>query len=510
MSAPRTSPRSGFIADLPADEDNDVSVVYTGAVVSLSTMRQALVRRRWWWLLASVLGLCIGASFHLVVPTSVTAVADAYLTEPAAVGGSGITNDMSLFETNMVAVRALGYLANHRHLGRVGSYTVRQLGSDIVQLRANASDAPLAVEWTDALMRSFFNLRDMQLNTQTAIVVNTLDGQRRQLSADVRRLTRLITAINVPNASPRIADQIGLLVSERAADQGQIEQIATQVAQDLLDQKVVVSGSSVIDPAVAAPFSQKKVFAMDGLTGLVGGSVLTMGLIVVGSIVSDRPRRRAQIAASLGAPVELTVPAAARPRWSPRARHLRAARPDQASRLVISRLQEHVERSEGTSLAVVALDRKACVAAAQWLSYLAYMLAKRGRRVALVDMADGRPLAKLLGARRRDAARQSVRLKDESVDLIVAPVDLGAMRRPSVAEISAVEIVLATLDPATGAEHLSSVASAAVVILCAGAVTQTRIESIGHMLRDSSVPPRSAIVIGVGNEDESYGGASEI
>ncbi len=63
----------------------------------------------------------------------------------------------------------------------------------------------------------------------------------------------------------------------------------------------------MIGPATAITHSTTKVLLVDGASGLVAGLGIGLGIIAIAAIVSDRIRRRDEVAAALGAPVELSV-----------------------------------------------------------------------------------------------------------------------------------------------------------------------------------------------------------
>ena len=67
-------------------------------------------------------------------------------------------------------------------------------------------------------------------------------------------------------------------------------------------------------------------------------------------------------------------------------------------------------------------------------------------------------------------------------------------------------LVLGIGNTASGADHLAAWANGAVVRLTAGKVSATLIAATGQLLTQAGLPPRSAVLVGVGREDESFGG----
>ena len=63
----------------------------------------------------------------------------------------------------------------------------------------------------------------------------------------------------------------------------------------------------MLDTAAPIPHSRLKLAIVYAVTGLIAGLALGMGIVVVRALVSDRLRRRDDIAQALGAPVKLSV-----------------------------------------------------------------------------------------------------------------------------------------------------------------------------------------------------------
>ena len=70
----------------------------------------------------------------------------------------------------------------------------------------------------------------------------------------------------------------------------------------------MVEGSEVLDAAAPLPHSGRlKLAILYAATGLVAGLALGLGIVIVMALVSDRLRRRDDVAHALGAPVNLSV-----------------------------------------------------------------------------------------------------------------------------------------------------------------------------------------------------------
>jgi capsular polysaccharide biosynthesis protein len=494
----------GPVADdgLTAFANEEVTEVYTGALISLRTIKEALLRRWWLWGGAALLGLLIGAGFHLVVPTKDMAVTNLYLTEPASAGTTGMADDVSLFETNKVTDRALSYLGLPPTGPIPGSFTATALSGSILQVKADAPTKAEAVRWANALAKAFFVVRKAAFSSQNSLVIGVLNSQVDRLNTRIDALNGLISALSSGPAGPDTANEIGQLVNERSVDITQVSGLEAQVQQDLLQEALVGKGSYVLDPAAALPSSKKRVFAIDGLSGLVAGLAIGLGWVVIGSVLSERPRRRSDIAAAIGTSVELSL----RPSVTPRARGrfaLRrlASKPTPGLKTVLRRLRNHLAGG-GSPLVIVPVGARD--EAATCTVALATSLASEGKGVAVVDMAEGRPLGRLLGARKGPGTKD-ISVKGRGFRLVVAPEDPAELNATTISLGADAVLVLAGLDPATGAEHLAAWADKALVMVRAGRATSTRLEATGQMLRQAGVPAESAILFGVGREDETYG-----
>ena len=92
----------------------------------------------------------------------------------------------------------------------------------------------------------------------------------------------------------------------------------------------------------------------------------------------------------------------------------------------------------------------------------------------------------------------------EEVTLVVAPPDPSQMPAMAADEADYV-IVLASVDPARGVEHVLPWASTAMVFVTAGKVTGTLMTSTTEVVRQAGITIRSAVLVGASPDDESTG-----
>ena len=403
--------------------DPGMSDEFSAPMIDLRSMKDAARRRRKLWVSTALAGLVIGAAFHLFVPAKYAAVTDLYMVEPAGADPSqAMQNDVSLLETRSVAQQAIADLhLNFSPASFVSTYQGAPTSNSILSIKLNASTSADAVAYDNAIANAFLQVRAQQLSLQTALVTNGLQTLVNSLNADIKLLTSEVNALSSGPAQQQSANKIAELVNERTGDASQISQLQQQQQQDVLNEKAVAEGSRVLDPAVAVNKSAKKAIAMDGLSGLVAGLAIGLGIVVVGAAISERPRRRADVAAALGVPVEISVGKYHLPFFL---RHLQLRRslkrPGPTLQMIERRLSGYLGSAPGSSLAVVPIGP--VEPAALGVASLTQSLVCEGKKVLVIDMADGRPLSWLLSGSKRFGAPK-VLPTDEALTVLVAPTE---------------------------------------------------------------------------------------
>ena len=257
------------------------------------------------------------------------------------------------------------------------------------------------------------------------------------------------------------------------------------------------------------------------LIGLIGGLAIGLGFLVVRELISDRLRRRDDIAAALGAPVRLSVGAVRKSRLP--LGGASAAR-DRALGRIATYLRNTALRQAGepATLAVVAVDNAREIAPA--VVALTERCAEDGFKVVVADLVTGAPVARLLGA--DGTGVQPVHVGGGAV-VVITPEDgdqvpsgpwrpagasgAGLLAEPpteaveSVAWKAGIVLTVAELDPAIGAEHLSTWATQAVAVFTAGRTRAARAYAVGEMLRLSGIHAVSGVIVGADKTDESLG-----
>ena len=276
-----------------------------------------------------------------------------------------------------------------------------------------------------------------------------------------------------------------------------------------------MKGSVVLDAATPMAHSRIKGPLLYAVAGLIGGLVLGIGIIVIMALVSDKLRRRDEVAYALGAPVKFSVGAVGRNRWL--SRH--DDRPIERVAAYLGGIVSLTNSPDTPALAVVAVDDPKAAALA--VVSLAVSFAKEGMQVVLADLARDAPAARLLGAGAPGVGEVAaggahlVLAVPERDDLAPAgpfgrapaqgqhsPLTKAVATACSQADVL---LTLITLDSSVGGDHLRTWTADAVAIITAGRSSWTRVSAVGEMIRLSGTRLVSAVLIGADKSDESLG-----
>lgn len=480
-------------------------VVLVGRLVSVRFILGALRRRRRVWLICAALGLLVGLSYHLVAPRSYNAYATLYLAQsPGTDPAVGIANDLALLQTSAVGQKAANLLGEHS----LSSAAVLGKSPGVVQsdnvLRLNVSGPSKeeAVRRANALATAFLGFRSERIQAQTAAANKALDNQISSLQEQISQLTTTINQLGGSQSA-----ELSKLVGEQSSDSSELTSLEQSVQQNQLASVAVTTGSRVVTPGTLVPASTVKLFALSGLSGLIGGLVIGVAYVAVQAVVSDRLRRRDEVASLLAAPVELSLPRLRHPkrrkpeRWIARS----AVKPSRQLSALANYLRRcAVVQGDRTSLLVVGLDDLAVPAAA--LAVLAKHLADQGLSVLVADITGDGLLARGVSGLRVNRSSLASAPGGDLQAVTEYPDEVGNLASPwdaSEAPARAV-LTLATVDPAKGAWHLGW-AHQAVVTVTAGCSSAQRVSSAGVLLRSAGVAIRSGVLIGADPQDESIG-----
>jgi capsular polysaccharide biosynthesis protein len=512
-------PAENLAEERPVDE-------VTGGFVNLGFIRAAIRRNLRFCVVAGLIGLIAGLALYVKFPPAASASTSVYITNnPNQDAVSAMLTNVTLAESRPVAQAALDKLGlNQTPASFQAASTASVVTNQVLALTANAPTTAEAIARAQALASAFLQFRAQMLNQQQQLVENALTAQVNKAQQGLDAINKQITALSAQPATPERQNKLSVLDGNRTKTENTVaamrqtatdNQVSTQTTT-----ATMIQGSQVLNAATAAHHSRLK-GALEYVAGaLLAGLAIGVGLVVIRAIVSDRLRRRDDVADVLGVPVRLSVGALSSRRWRPALPGRANVRRREAQRLG-AYLRNAVPRdtTNPAALAIVAVDNAAEVAPA--LVALARSYAREGKAVVLADMSPGAPAARLLGVRRpgvHEVASQDVKL----TVAVGAPDDIapvGPLRRGSrapqlaqpgpelVAAAKSADYLLSlvVLDPALGGDWLPTWASDVVVTVTAGQSSATRILAVGDMIRLADTKTATAVLVQADKTDETLG-----
>jgi capsular polysaccharide biosynthesis protein len=495
-------------------------------LVSLGYIAGALRRRARLWVALGLVGLILAGGYTMAFPHPPQATVSVLLVDdPGQNPVDEAATDVALAQSLPVATavtRELGL--GQSPASFAGTYSAVATTNQVVTITAKGANSAAAVKAASAVATQFLKLRAQYGQTQLQQTQTQLSQQVAEAQQKVNSVgTQLKQAQAQPASAARTATIQSLQAQQTAADSAltTVQQYAaqTRASAQTLSQSMA-GGSRVLNEATAVKHSAIKDALLYGVGGLIGGLVLGMAIAVIGAVISDRLRRRDDIAVAFGAPVRLSVGPLRERRLVPALPGQAAARARDTGR-VLDHLGNAVPGSSKgpASLAVVAVDDPSSVAGV--IVALATAKAGTGSKVVLADLSDGAQAARLLqfegpgiGETGDEDARVTLVVPggDEvaPVGPLQSPVTPEGYAEPGEALVKAcadadLVLSLVTLDPAFGAEYLATWATDAVAVVTAGRSTSVRIHAAGEMIRLAGTRLGSVVVIGADAGDESLG-----
>jgi len=510
------------------DEDftppEDGTADFNAGLTSLGFVRAAIRRSRRSWCAAAAAGFLIGLGVYVTSPPVYQAETTLLLTNgPEPQPGTAVQDDQTIAQSIPVAALALHKLGLHESVGSfLASYTATPVTDRILSITVNAPSSSDAVVRARALATAFLGYRAAQLEAQQNQLFSSLDRQivqARQKVASIKGDMKSLLTKEPP--SPARRAQLSNLQNQQDQAANALDQLVQSTGGTRASTQTLtttqITGSQVLNPAALLAHSRLKHLILYSLAGLILGLVLGLGVVIIRAIISDRLRRRDDIAHALGAPVKLSVGAVRLSRWRPGRRGLEAAQDSDVQRIVMH-LGAAVRpgSSRIAALAVVPVDDPQVAALS--LASLAASCSQEGFHVILADLCPGSPAAKLLGA--TDPGIQQVHVNGRDLLVVIPDPDdvelAGPLHKlsrrekatdPLVAACTSADLLLtlAPLDPSVGGEHLATWAADAVAVITAGRSSWTKIHAVGEMARLAGTRLVSAVVVGADKTDDSLG-----
>jgi capsular polysaccharide biosynthesis protein len=502
-----------------ADDMADGAPSPRPALVSLHFLRGAVRRRRRRILIAVLIAVAAAGSFRIVSPGPTSAVTTLLLQHPDGVDpAQAMATDANMLQTRAVAQRTINRVGEHITPDALLSSTkVEVLTNQVLRVTVQAPSPQEAVRRADALAAVFLDFRADQFERQTSVVDDARQAQIKALRADITALT---SQINSSAGDVTKAATTTDLVAQRAQASDQVSELQRESQDAQLQDASVVTGSHALDAAAPKPAGTTKRAVLNAITAGIAMSILAVMLVLVSATISDRVRRRNDVACLVGADVLVSLRRFRFGRWrASRALQGRDLRSTTDLDLLTGALDRTLDdlSSAKPVLAVVPVDRPRD--AAVGLALFAASLRDEGKQVVLLDLSHESTLARMAGLRGaggRELPGGPAGGSVTAVRLATSPAPAFAPRTldnvsPEYAVLAdawkAADVVLvfATLDPAHGASHLRSWAGDAVVAVTAGASTAERIGTTAEMVRASGMTLRYTFLFRSDPTDESLG-----
>jgi len=520
----RRQTRLSALGNFRPSEEQPADVA-TG-LVSLGFIWAAIRRGARFWVVMAILGLLVGSGYYVKYPPAYKASTSVLLTYgPDESPASAVFDNQAIAESHTVAQIALDKLGLREGLGKfAAAYTVAVITDRVLQITASAPSSGDAVSRANAIANAFLQFRARQEESAQQVLVRSLEQELAQATQNEQNLSSQVSRVQAESSSPSRQAKLKSLENEHRQsliDLGVIQQTVAgaQAGNSTLS---AVTASVVLDPASPLAHSKLKGRLIYAVYGLLVGLLLGIGIIAVRAVVSDKLRRRDDIARALGAPVKLSVGAVRLGRrFLPGGRGLEAADGVEIRRIVAHLRDAVPPKEERAALAVIPVDDTNVSALS--VASLAINYAEEGRRVVLADLVAGAPAAALLdnqgpGVRMKNLSRGRLTLAVPERDELapVGPLD----RRPAPGPRSQfseetaracgsadIVLTLVTLDPALGGEHLLTWSDTAVAVVTAGRSSWTKVHAAGEMIRLAGTSLASVVLVGADKNDETLGAA---
>ena len=519
-------PEHLWVEDDPVALDEPSASAISGGFTSLGFIRAALRRSARFWLATGLIGLLIGCGLYVKYPPAYQASTSVYVTNnPDQDAVSAMQTNVTLAESRPVAQAVIQKLGLKQSVSSlIAAYTASVVTNQVLLISVSAPSGNDALQLAQTLAAEFLQFRANMLRQQQQLVLAALNTQVTQAQQHLDSINQQISQVSAEPQTTASQSKLKNLNTQHANATNTLATLRQTVTDTQASSETttatMVQGSEVLNPATLNHHSRLRGAAEYVGAALLAGLVVGMAIVAIRALVTDRLRRRDDVAEVLGIPVRLSVGNMRSHRGLARLIGRGTGRGREAQRLAAYLRTAVPAASQGfAALAVVAIDNARSVA--EPVVSLAASYARDGKRVVLADLSAGAAAARLLGV--KSPGVHTVTANDASL-LVAVPdpddvVPAGPLhissRQASLAQadqavVAACDsadllLTLVTLDPALGGEHLATWAADTVVVVTAGQSSATRIQAVGDMIRLAGTESVSAVLIGADKSDESLG-----
>lgn len=481
-------------------------------LVTLHYLRGAL-RRRWLACVGSaLLGILLAVAYLSAIPAPHTASTTLVLAhDPAASPTLAMATDASLATTRSVAQRTINALRLPTTPDiLLKSVTAEATTSDLLVLKVKAASDVDAVRTLSAYTTVFLKFRADQLSAQSNSLIQGQNVQIHAFQGQVEDLTRRINLLTSSGdaSSSRLSDSI----SERAEVTAAISGLQQSVEATKLKTTALVASSRIIDSPAVETGGQKRRLVLTVASGLVGGVGIGVGLVLFLAITSSRLRRRADVATALGVPVSVSVgrltPLPRLLQHLPVLKSINQRRADDRRRLAHTIEQAVPGSGIGRWLAVACVDNahEVCFGVVE----AALALQEGGADLRLIDLTEKGNVGVALRRLRPGRPGQLTVIRPQGIPSLVTDIDQIETYPSQAQEIPTIKatevcLVVADMNPAVGAEHLTAWTQRVVVAITAGASSAERVRTTKGLVHAAGLDLWCAVLLRSEARDESSG-----
>ncbi len=278
-------------------------------LISLRALGQALRRRAWLVCATTVAGLALSGCLFVYAPPAYQAAASVLIfNNPDLDPATQMEGNVATAQSLQVAASALHKLGLHESVASFAhSYTVVAPTDRLLEITASAPALAEAERLANAVAAGFMQERAHLLRFGQQLDVPTLNQQTAVENFKLAGITRQITAVSAEPKTPQRDNKLKGLLADRSSLDATIGALKYDATNYPLVTLSMINGTAVLDTAAPIPPTRKHLEAMTGVAGLFVGLTVGLGLVLIEAVVSDRPRRRRDIARALGAPIKLTI-----------------------------------------------------------------------------------------------------------------------------------------------------------------------------------------------------------
>ena len=297
----------------PGGEEEDLAVDRSVTLTSLGFLRAALRRSAWLWCATAVLGIIIGYGLYAKFPPAYQATTSILVTnDPSQNPADAIATNVTLAASQAVAGQALQQLGLNESVNVfLAGYTVTDPSDQVLVFTANAPSSAEAVRRASVLASAFLQFRANYLKNQLGYVQTALSQEVAQAGQQVNSINQQIAAESAKLVTPEQQTKLSNLQTEltsaknvlAAAQQNEVGTSATDRATTATE----INGSASLSVPTPLPHTFKKGKAFYIGVSFFVGLVLGMAIVIIRALMSDRLRRRDEVAEVIGAPVKLSV-----------------------------------------------------------------------------------------------------------------------------------------------------------------------------------------------------------